>query len=311
MTDQIEKPSTATVDAKRARLAARSSRRDTIAAYVFLTPYLILLAMFGIIPISYAFGLSFMDTITMEFWGLANYEFVFSDFRIPSSISNVLSYVGVWLAMTLLLVVALSLMLDNINRRSATIFRSIYFLPGAVTSSAVVVLWLFILDPSVSPFQPLLHLVGWEIRADVITGLTLPVVFAIMTYFSQSGGWIVVLGGSLSTVPSEVIEAARIDGANRFQLATRIKLPMIWRSVVLMGILCFAQGLQIFVEPQLMMLAGPQFAQNDWSLNQMVFQYAFLMGDFGASAALSVMLIGVSISIALIVIFATRFYKLD
>ena len=107
------------------------------------------------------------------------------------------------------------------------------------------------------------------------------------------------------------MEAARVDGANRLQLAALIKLPMIWRSLVLMGILSFAGGLQLFVEPQLMALAGPQFARNDWSLNQMAFQYAFSMGDFGASAALSTLLVGSSIIIALVIVFATRFYKLD
>ena len=112
-------------------------------------------------------------------------------------------------------------------------------------------------------------------------------------------------------IPDDLVKAARIDGANRFQLATRIKLPMIWRSLVLMGILSFAAGLQLFVEPQLMQLAGPQSAQNDWSLNQMAFQYAFRMGDFGASAALSTMLVGTSIIIALVIVFATRFYKID
>jgi multiple sugar transport system permease protein len=60
-----------------------------------------------------------------------------------------------------------------------------------------------------------------------------------------------------------------------------------------------------------MQLAGPQSAQNDWSLNQMAFQYAFRMGDFGASAALSTMLVGTSIIIALVIVFATRFYKID
>jgi len=280
-------------------------------SYLLLAPYLLLLAMFGIFPIAYAFGLSFVDTIEMAFYGLANYDFVFNDFRVPQSAVNVLSFVAIWVTLTVVGVAIIALMLDSIGRRAATALRTIYFLPGAVTSSAIVVLWLFVLDPSVSPFQPALHLLGWQTRADVISGVGMAGIFAIMAYFSASGGWIVVFGGALSSLPTEVMEAARIDGANRFQLATRIKLPMIWRSLVLMAILSFAGGLQLFVEPQLMGLAGPQFAQNDWSLNQMAFQYAFRMGDFGASAALSTMLVGSSIVIALVIVFATRFYKLD
>ena len=57
--------------------------------------------------------------------------------------------------------------------------------------------------------------------------------------------------------------------------------------------------------------ADPQFAQNDWSMNQLAFQYAFRMGDFGASAALSTLLVGASIVIALVIVFATKFYKID
>ena len=267
--------------------------------------------MFGVLPIAYALGLSFFDTIEMVFWGFTNYQFVFDDFRVSASVVNVLTFVAIWVAMTVVGVATLSLMLDSIGRRTAAVLRTIYFLPGAVTSSAIVVLWLFVLDPSVSPFQPILHLFGWATRADVLSGIGLSGIFAIMAYFAGSGGWIVVFGGALSSLPTEVMEAARIDGASRFQLAIRIKLPMIWRSLVLMAILSFAGGLQLFVEPQLMALAGGQFTQNDWSLNQMAFQYAFRMGDFGASAALSTMLVGFSIAIALVLVFATKFYKLD
>ena len=302
---------TAIEERNRARAARRKGRRDTRMSYLLLLPYLLLLLMFGIFPVAYAFGLSFVDTIEMVFYGVSNYNFVLTDFRVPQAAINVIWFVGIWVAITLIGVAILSLMLDTVGRRTAATLRTIYFLPGAVTSSAIVVLWLFVLDPAVSPFQIVWHAFGWQNSADVITGIGLAGVFSIMAYFSGSGGWIVVFGGALSSLPTEVLEAARIDGANRFQLATRIKLPMIWRSLVLMGVLSFAGGLQLFVEPQLMGLAGPQFAQNDWSLNQMAFQYAFRMGDFGASAALSTLLVGSSIIIALVLVFATRFYKID
>jgi len=298
-------------DRQRARAEKRKGRRDTRMSYLLLLPYLILLALFGIFPIAYAFGLSFVDTIDQVFYGVTNYATVLSDFRVPAAAVDVITFVAIWVTITVIGVAMLSLMLDSVGRRTATTLRTIYFLPGAVTSSAIVVLWLFVLDPTVSPFQPALHLIGWQQRADVISGIGLAGIFAIMAYFSGSGGWIVVFGGALSSLPTEVMEAARIDGASRLQLALRIKLPMIWRSLVLMAILSFAGGLQLFVEPQLMALAGPQFARNDWSLNQMAFTYAFSMGDFGASAALSTLLVGSSIIIALAIVFATRFYKLD
>jgi hypothetical protein len=176
------------VASDRARKAKQKGRRDTRMSYLLLAPYLLLLLMFGLFPIAYAFGLSFFDTIEMVFWGVTNYQFVFDDFRVPASVVNVLAFVAIWVTLTMIGVAVLSLMLDSINRKTANTLRTIYFLPGAVTSSAIVVLWLFVLDPSVSPFQPVLHTLGWGTRADVIASIGLAGVFAIMAYFSASGG---------------------------------------------------------------------------------------------------------------------------
>jgi len=296
---------------KRSPASKRRARNEALISYLFLAPYIILLLMFGVLPFLYAFGLSFFDTIEGTFWWFTNYATAFADFRFGTTISNVLSFIAIWLTAMVIGVLGLSLILDTLKRRMATSLRTVFFLPGAITSSAIVVLWLFMLDPAVSPFQPLLHLMGWTSRQNVVSHVGFAGVFALMAFFSGSGSWIVVLGGALSSLPQEVMEAAKIDGANRWQTAMLIKVPMIWRSVALMAILCFAGGLQIFLEPQLMRLAGEQYSQTDWSVNQLAFVYAFNMGDFGTSAALSTMLLAISISIALIIIFVTKFYKID
>jgi multiple sugar transport system permease protein len=298
-------------DIARARALRRMNRRSSVAAYLFLLPYLLLLGMFGVFPVLYAFGLSFVDTIEWTFYGLANYRFVLNDFRLARAAGNVLSFTAQWVTLTVAGVTIIALILDDVGRRTATAIRSVAFLPGAVISSALVVLWLFMLDPTVSPFGPVLQLGGWTNLQTAVFGIGFATVFAIMAFFSSSGGWIVVIGGALSGLSTEVKEAARVDGAKPWQIALRIKLPMIWRSIVLMAILSFAAGIQIFVEPQLIGMAGSQFIQSDWSLNQLAFQYGFRMGDFGAAAALSTMLVTVSVAIALVIIFVTRFYKID
>ena len=288
----------------------RQRRREVTFSYLLLAPYLLLLLMFGVVPVAYALGLSFFDTYDMVFWGLENYRFVFGDFRLGQSFVNVATYLSIWLTATVVCVTMLSLMLDTLRQGVANTIRTLYFLPGAVTSSAVVVLWIFMLDPAVSPFGGAYGALGWDTRAVVVSSLGFAGIFAVMAFFASSGGWIVVFGGALSSLSPEVIEAARVDGARPMQLALRIKLPMIWRSVVLMAVLSFAVGLQLFVEPQLISLAGEQFAQKDWAPNQLAFQYAFAMGDFGASAALSSLLLGVCVAIALTIIFATDFYEI-
>ena len=287
------------------------ARKERLFIVAMLSPYLALLLFFGVAPVGYAFFLSFMDTIDWVFWGFTNYEAVLGDFRLVQAIKNVFSYVAIWLTMMVIGISVLALILDAMSNRSASILRTSFFLPGAITSSAIVVVWLFLLDPSVSPWSSIFDTLGWESRRHVMNNLGFPVIFALMAYLAHSGGWIVVIGGALKGISGEVIEAARVDGATQYQIATRIKLPMVWRSIALMAILSFANGIQMFVEPQLMGLAGQLYSRPDWSVNQLAFQYAFSFGDFGASAAMSTMLLTIAIFISLCVVFGTRFYKMD
>ena len=288
-----------------------TARRRILVAYALLTPYLLLMIMFAVFPVLYAFGLSFFDTFDMVFWGLTNYKEALSDYRLVPAIWNVLQYVLVWVSMMVIGVTLLALLLDTLSLRTAAIVRSVYFIPGAIASSAAVVLWLFLLDPIVSPFGWLYELLGWENRQSTINGMGEVWIFALMGFLGNSGGWIVVLGGALSGLSREVIEAARIDGANTWQMATRIKIPMISKTITLMAIMTLAVGLQVFVEPQLLSLAGGQFDKPDWSVTQLAFYYAFRFGDFGVAAAISTLSLILPLIIAFTMIFATRFYKID
>lgn len=296
---------------KRAAAFRAKKRRNALTAFLFLAPYLVLLAMFGIFPVCYAMGLSFFDTISGQFAGLMNYQFALDDFRLGQSFINVITYVAMWVSLMLVGVVTLASIIDLMPPRLGTLVRTVYFLPGAVTSAAIVVLWLFILDPQVSPFKVAFDILGWENRFQVINAIGFAGIFTLMAFFAYAGGWIVVLHGALTGLPGEVMEAARIDGCKPLTLALRIKIPMIWRSIALMVVLSLANGLQLFVEPQLLGLAGPQLARNDWSPNQLAYQYAFALGDFGISAALSTMILVLSVSIALWIVFATKFYRID
>lgn len=297
--------------ASRPEGATRRQRRRSIARTVFLAPYLLLMIMFGVIPIFYAFGLSFFDTVDYVFWGWTNYVYALEDYRLVPAILNVLSFVGIWVSLMIVGVPLLALLLDTLKQRSAAIIRTIFYIPGAIALPVVVILWLFLLEPRVSPFNFIYELLGWQTRQQVFAGLGDAWIFSLMGFLAHSGGWIVVLGGALSSIPKEILEASRIDGANSFQIATRIKIPMISRSIILMAILSISVGLQIFVEPHLIGLAGEDFVRPDWSVTQLAFFYAFKFGDLGVAAALSVMSLILPLIFAFTLIFATKFYKID
>jgi multiple sugar transport system permease protein len=92
-------------------------------------------------------------------------------------------------------------------------------------------------------------------------------------------------------------------------LGWRIKLPLIKKYIIYMGVLIFAGGLQLFVEPQLLNTGVYQGIAEAWSLDQLSFELAFTSGDFGGASALSLMLLIPSLLGALVVIFKTDMFE--
>ncbi len=279
--------------------------------YFFLLPYFLLLLFFAIIPIIFAIIVSFTDAYVGGFAGIYNYILVLEDYRILDATKNVALYIFIWIPMMALCIIMLSIMLQSVTESNSRILRLSYYLPGAFTTSALALLWLFLLDPNVSPFSFIWNLFEWKSKFDVMNGLSYAGTFALMAFFANIGGWIIVTHGSLTSISSEIIEASTIDGCSPFRLALHIKIPMIFRTIALMVILSLAGGIQLFVEPQLINLASTTNSSADWSLNQIAYEYAFVVGDFGVSIALSMLMLLFSLFLAILIIWKTNFYRIN
>lgn len=155
--------------------------------------------------------------------------------------------------MLTLLVVGLTLVMHRLaRRRTKTFVRFAYYVPGALAGASSVLLWLFLLDPTVSPIAWLLNATG----AGAFFAASRPLSGCRSSSLSSRSGPVRVGGSSSSTalsnaIPTEVIEAAKVDGCGPVRTALQIELPMIRKSVVYMLVLSLAAGTQLFVEPQL------------------------------------------------------------
>ncbi len=78
--------------------------------------------------------------------------------------------------------------------------RFLFYIPGAIAGASSVLLWLFVLDPTVSPVSGLLHAMGYEKLVNVVAVENLPVVFTIIAFWAGAGGWIVIMFGALNNV---------------------------------------------------------------------------------------------------------------
>ena len=259
---------------------------------------------FGVLPALYAVYLAF-TAADGGFAGVDNFQKVLGDFRFGSAVTHVALYLAIWLIALVVLVSFLAIIVHAITLRWVSQgLRLVFYLPGALAGASSVLLWLFVLDPAASPVSGLLKLLGFSSFVQVIVPSNLPPIFAIIAFWTGAGGWIVIMYGALNSISREVIEAARIDGAGVAQIAWHIQLPLIRKWISYMVIMSLAAGTQLFVEPQLLSQASNAVVPNDYSLNQLAYQYAFQQNDFNGAAAISLLLLVVAL--ALSAVFVTR-----
>jgi multiple sugar transport system permease protein len=168
------------------------------------------------------------------------------------------------------------------------------------------------LDPSVSPGSFLLHhVLGSQLFVESIAPGHLPFIFAMIAFWTGAGGWIVVMYGALNTIPPDLEEAARIDGAGPIAIALRLKLPLIRKWIAYMVILSFATGTQLFVEPQIVNQASLGLVPDTWSSNQLAYQEAFRYADFNAAAAIAVDLLVIGLFAAVLIVARTGLFRTE
>ena len=278
-----------------------SMRRDRSNAFGWLlaSPYVIGLTLFSILPLAYAVYESLQPSTSLS--GGNAFVAAFTDFRLIPALVNVGTYMVIYLPIMVVGTVVLALLVDVQQRRFGVFIRLVYVLPGVITGSASVLLWYLMLEPKTSPFGPVLNLIGFHSNSDVFIGRNLPVLFALMAFATGFGQWVVVLHGSLQSISGDVLEAAKIDGANDLQTALQIKVPLIAKYIGYMLVLSFAGALQIFAEP-LILDTIANVGGATWSINQLGLYFAFNNGDFASAAALSLVLLVACLIVAVLTI---------
>jgi multiple sugar transport system permease protein len=291
--------------------AARRALWPGRAGHGFVAAYAVLLVAFGVVPTVYAIYFAFTNAGN-TFSGLSNFTAAASDFRFVPAIEHIALYLVFWLVSLVVFVVALSLVLHRLAARPLSrILRFVYYIPGALAGAASVMVWLFMLDPAVSPAGFLLRALGYDTFAQVIAPGHLPILLTIIAFWTGAGGWIVVMYGALNNIPHDVLEAARIDGAGAWQIALRIQIPLLRKWIVYMAILAFAGGTQLFVEPQLLSQASNGVAGRDYSLNQLSYDFAFQNNNVNTAAAISVELLVIGLVVASVFVARSGFFDAD
>jgi multiple sugar transport system permease protein len=270
------------------------------APYLFLLPFTLLFLAFLVAPLAYALGLSlFRDTMVggRVFAGLANYADVLGDDAFWGGIGNMLVFGVIQIPVMLALALAFALALHGRTVFLRPLFRTAFFVPYAVPSVIAALIWGYLYGPAFGPAHQLATMLHVPAPDFLSAGHMLPSLANIVTW-EFTGYNMVVLYAALQAVPHDVEEAAAIDGATRWQLATRIKIPMIGSALAMTSVFAIVHTLQLFNEPQLMGSIAPQVIGDHYTPNLYAYTLAFVNQQLNYSAAVSFSLAALVIIVA-------------
>ena len=286
------------------------SRRRSPVGYLFVAGYAVLLVLVGVWPLGYAVDLA-VTSSSGAFVGLAGFVNTYRAGLLLPAFENVAEFMVIWLTALVVIVVGLCLLMHTLSGRIGGVFRFAFYLPAAFAGSASVLLWLFMLQPGMSPWDFVLQALGYHTLGDSLISGNLPIVFALIAFWTGAGAWILVIHGALANVPDEVLEAAALDGAGPLQTALRIKLPMIKKWIFYMLVVAFAAGSQLFAEPQLISQASQKMVSPTWSPNTLATFLAFQYDNFNAAAAIALDLLVAAVVCAAFLVFRTGLFGSD
>lgn len=236
--------------------------------YLFLAPTLILFVMYTLYPLGATlwYSLTNMRAFTsknVQFVGLANYKLLFQDKQFINSLRVTGEFLLYSVPARFLISLGLAMLLNWKKCKCKTLFRTMFFLPVLTTSAVIGVVFIMLLDPTMGPFNVFLRLMGFtELAGQSLLGTNataLPTT-AVVWVWKWLGNSLIYWIASLQSVPDELYEAAKIDGANAWQSFKCIVVPLLIPFAVIIFILTVSDAIRVFNLMLTLTNGGPFFA---------------------------------------------------
>ncbi len=254
--------------------------------YLLVSPYLIFVIVFVVFPVLFCFFLTFnkWNIISpMKFIGVDNYSRLLHDRLFWKAIGNTLKFLLLHIPLQLVVSLFLAYLLNQ-KIRAASFFRASFFMPVIVSGVVVTILWQQLLGYDAGLINKLLMSIGitkigWLVNPDVAIYS-----IAVMATWKNVGLYVILFLVGLQTVPTQYYEAAKMEGATRWQQFYHITLPMINPTIFMVVILSTIGGFSLFIEPYIMTGGGP--LNTTLSAVLYIYKQAFQYYNMGYSATL-------------------------
>ena len=282
------------------------------AAWAFVAPALMVISVFFFLPVLAGFALSFTDFDiyaladigNLRFVGLANYVELLQTPLFWKALGNTLYFVGVGVPLSIAASLGTALLLNSKLALFRPFFRVALFAPVVTTLVAVAIVWRYLLHTRSGLFNYGLEGLGLEPidwLGDPNWAMPAIILFAVWKNFGYN--MIIFLAG-LQSIPEELYEAARMDGASGWQQLRHVTLPSLAPVVLLVSVLTMAGYFQLFAEPYVMTQGGP--LQSTVSVLYFMYEEGFKWWNLGFASAIAVVLFVLMFAVTMLQLYVAR-----
>lgn len=276
--------------------------------YLFLSPFLLLFALFFLLPLGYALYISlFRDRLVggTIYVGIANYQQVLHDQNFWSGVQNVLLVLLVQVPIMLVLALLFALLLDSKLLRFKTLFRVGFFLPYTIPSVIGALLWGYLYSSNIGPFRDITDFFHLPTIGFLTSQGMLPSIENIVTW-QWTGYNMIIMYTALQSIPTDLYDAALVDGASGWDIARYIKIPLIRPAIIVTIVFSIIGTLQLFNEPQIMGTIAANVIQDHYTPNLYAYNLAFTNQEYNYSAAVSFALGAIAFAFSYIFMLSTN-----
>lgn len=268
--------------------------------YFFIAPWYLVFTAFLLIPVLAAIALAFFDTNYIHFnWvGLGNFQDLAQDSGFRRAVTNTLTYVVVVVPLTVVLSLVVSLLVFPLGQKMQTFFRGAFYLPAVAGGVVLSLVWIWIFNPAFGLLNYLFVQVGLEPVLWLATSKTAlwSVVIVVLTY--TIGQPIILFIAGLGSIPTEIYDAALVDGATRWKRTWYVTLPLL-RPVFMFVLTTSTIGVFQIWET-IYMLTGGGPAKSSTSIVYMIYETGFLTSRYGLASAMGVVLMFIVVIITVV-----------
>lgn len=236
-------------------------RMNNRAGYMFLAPAFAILTLFLFIPtlmaIYYAFTNYYLLTPdAISFVGLDNFKQLFTDPLVRQSLKNVLLFVVLIMPIQVGTALGLALLVNN-NKKHTILYKIAYFSPVVMSLAVISILWLYLLNPSSGLINEVLVKIGLSPQPFLSSPDQAMITIVFVSAWQGAGNQMLIFLAGLQNIPSELYEAADIDGATIMQKFRRITLPMLKPTSLMIMTTTLIDAFKLIIQPMVMTQGGP------------------------------------------------------